>query len=279
MSTIRLGGRTVEYVSEGVGPPVVLSSPTWWPLDAWYLSGIPELRDAYRVIAFNHRGIGQSDATPTDYSVPSLTTDMLDLLTALGVERAHVIGFAIGGALALEAARVAPRRVASLVVGAVGAGEPAGGGPAVPPSLVHELHEVGYEAYIRGHALNDDFAFSPENYRAHPERAARLADALWTHQGSEAEFLKHAAARRGYDTFADLQRLAVPALVVCGEEDAVARGRSTPVQVARDLAAGLPQAELLLVPHTRHMLYWEAPDVCWPRIREFLARATAAERT
>ena len=47
MALIEVDGRTVEYLTEGQGEAVVLCSPDWWPLDAWRLSGIPELRDRY----------------------------------------------------------------------------------------------------------------------------------------------------------------------------------------------------------------------------------------
>ena len=76
--------------------------------------------------------------------------------------------------------------------------------------MLRELSEEGYREHIRGHALNDDFAFSPASYRAHPERAEALADALWEHAGTEAEFLKHVLARQGYDTLADLAAVPQP---------------------------------------------------------------------
>ena len=124
--------------------------------------------------------------------------------------------------------------------------------------------------FLGYHALNDDFAFNPANYRAHPERAEALADALWEHAGTEAEFRKHVLARQGYDTTEGLAEVRTPALVICGAEDTVARGTSTPVGVARALAAGLPDTRLVLVPGTRHMLFWESPEACWGAVREFL---------
>jgi pimeloyl-ACP methyl ester carboxylesterase len=275
MARARVDGRTVEYVREGRGEAVVLCSPSWWPLDAWRLSGLPELADRYDVVAFNFRGIGASEGTPTDYAVPLLADDTLALLDALGIGRAHLVGFAIGGAIALQAARTQPGRVASLVLAAVGAGEPARAARAVPKGVLRELRAVGYREYIRGHALNDDFAFSPTSYRAHPERAAALADALWEHAGSEEEFLKHVLARQGYDTLADLGAVQQPALVLVGAEDTVRRGSSTPLQTSHDLAAGLPHAELEVVPGVRHMVFWEAPETTWARVRRFLEQHPA----
>jgi 3-oxoadipate enol-lactonase len=270
MALVDVGGQAVEYVREGRGEAVVLCSPSWWPLDGWQLSGIPQLADRYDVVAFNFRGIGRSAATPADYTVPSLAEDTLGLLDALGIARAHLVGFAIGGAIAIQAARAAPARVGSLALAAVGAGEAGRAARVVPESVLREIREHGYREHIRGHALNDDFAFSPANYRAHPERAEALADALWEHAGPEAEFLKHVLARQGYDTLADLAAIEQPALVLVGAEDTVRRGSSTPLQVAHDLAAGLPHAALEVVPGVRHMVFWEAPE-CWVRVRAFLA--------
>jgi pimeloyl-ACP methyl ester carboxylesterase len=78
-------------------------------------------------------------------------------------------------------------------------------------------------------------------------------------------------ARQGYVTTEGLEQITTPTLVICGEEDTVARGTSTPVGVARELAAGLPNARLVLVPRTRHMVFWESPEAAWTAVREFLA--------
>ena len=271
MTLIQVDGRTVEYLSAGEGEPILLCSPDWWPLDAWTLSGIPELADRYQVIAFNQRGIGHSAGTPDDYDVRLFARDALGLMDALRLERAHLLGFAIGAVIAMEAARQQPARVRSLVLAAAGAGVPPNVPRAVPAAVEREIAEHGYRAHIRNHALNDDFAFNPDNYRAHPERVEALADALWEHAGTESEFRKHVLARQGYVTTENLAAITTPALVICGEEDTVARGTSTPVGVARELAAGLPNARLALIPRTRHMLFWESPEACWAAVRDFFA--------
>jgi pimeloyl-ACP methyl ester carboxylesterase len=271
MALVEIDGRTVEYVSEGQGEPVVLCSPDWWPLDPWRLSGIPQLRDRYQVIAFNQRGVGASSPTPDDYTVRLFAQDTLALLDALGLGPAHLLGFAIGASIALTAARLRPDRVRSLVLAGAGAGEPPRETRVVPTGIQRELDEHGYEGYVRGHALNDDFAFSPDNYRERPERAQALADAMWEHAAAtQDEFLKHVLARQGYVTTEGIADVRAPALVLCGDEDNVARGTSTPVGVAHALAEGLPNARLVLVPKTRHMLFWESPDACWAAVRDFL---------
>ena len=120
---------------------------------------------------------------------------------------------------------------------------------------------------------NDTYAFDPQIHAEFPERPRRLADALWEHSAGEDEYLKHVAARRGYDAFDFARRVSVPALVAVGEADTVARGSSTPLAASKRLAQTLPQSELLLVPRVRHMLYWERPEAIGPPVLEFLARS------
>lgn len=274
MAIVIVRGRRVEYSSAGSGEVVVLSSPTWWPLDPWRLSGFPQLVDCFHVLAFNHRGIGKSDATPTCYTVDTMAVDLLDLLDTLQIPRAHIVCFAIGAVVGLRAALQAPGRVASLVLGATGeGGRPVTDG--VPQGLLRELRTQGYSHYLRDHALGD-FAFGAASQARNPERATGLADAIATNAGSEEEFLKHARARQGYQTLDGAEEVTQPCLVMVGEEDAAERGTSTPAEVARTLASRLPNARLEIVPGVRHMLYWDAPDQTWPVVRAFLHQASAA---
>ncbi len=272
MAVIQVDGRAVEYVLEGDGREVVvLCSPNFWPLDTWKLSGLPELRDRYRVIAFNNRGYGLSEGTPTEYTVYSLAEDTVRLMDALDVPRAHLVGFAYGAQVAVKIALGWPERVSSLVLGAPGAGAPRN--PNDQPILAVQaaIRQKGYRDYIRGHVSDEDWAFHPEVRAAHPERPAALADAMWAHAATEEEFLKHVRARGGHRTLDDVERITAPALVIVGDEDFAARGDTTPTEFAKVLAARLPNAELAIIPRTRHMLFWERPEACWPRVREFLA--------
>jgi len=84
----------------------------------------PVLAQRHRTIAFDNRGIGQSDVPSGVYSMPSMASDGAAVLDAAGVEAAHVFGLSMGGMIAQEFALQYPKRVRSLILGCTAAGGP-----------------------------------------------------------------------------------------------------------------------------------------------------------
>jgi aminoacrylate hydrolase len=96
--------------------PLILSSGLGGSA-AYWRPNIAALAGHFRVIAYDHRGTGRSDrALPDSVALGDLGADMLALMDALKITRASMIGHAIGGMAALEAARMAPERVDRIVV-------------------------------------------------------------------------------------------------------------------------------------------------------------------
>lgn len=279
MTLTTIAGRVVEYEMRGQGPDaVILCSPSWWPLDAWAMHGLDETADRFRAVAFNHRGVGRSAGRGPHYDVPMLAADTVALMDHLEIGAAALLGFAIGSAVALAVARQYRDRVWGLVLGAVSPGAPA---TAEDPrrAVVADIAARGYEAHLRHHALNDDYGFSPATFRDDPARPRRLADALWRNAASEAEYLKHVDARRGYTAFDGADTVTQPALLAVGADDRAARGNATPVAATQKLAQLLPRAELAILPGMRHMVFWERPAAIWPRVLDFLSRVAPSAET
>lgn len=111
-------GVRLHYVEAGSGPLVVLlhGFPEFW----WsWRHQIPVLAEAgFRVVAVDMRGYGQSDAPPSwrDYRMEALAADVAGLITALGEERAFVVGHDWGAAVAWMVATLHPERVQRLAI-------------------------------------------------------------------------------------------------------------------------------------------------------------------
>ncbi len=121
---IEAGGHRLRYTRQGEGGQTVLLIHGFGgDLDNW-LFNIQALADHHTVHALDLPGHGQSDKTPGDPSLAGLVASVRAFMDAVGVERAHLIGHSLGGAIALQLAREVPERVQSLaLIGSAGLGQ------------------------------------------------------------------------------------------------------------------------------------------------------------
>src|SRR5205823_4639131 len=110
-----IGRYRLRYVDQGSGPALVLIHGLAGDYSAW-TAQIEALRPRYRVIAFDNRGAGKSTQVDEPVSTADLAADTLGLMDRLGIDRAHVVGRSMGGAIAQHMALMAPDRVASLAL-------------------------------------------------------------------------------------------------------------------------------------------------------------------
>ena len=123
MDRIQVGDLNISGTDAGDGPPVVLLHGFACGKRMW-LHQIRALKQRFRVIAYDQRGHGLTDApaTATRYSASLLARDLVGVLDALKIERAALVGFSLGGGPALALAASKPERVSHLVLADVGAG-------------------------------------------------------------------------------------------------------------------------------------------------------------
>ena len=107
------GNLSLRYETSGGGPPLLLISGTGHDHTFW--SGqLPFFEKEFRCIVFDNRGVGESDAPPPGYSLADMADDAAAVLDAAGVDRAHVMGFSMGGHISQELCLRHPGRVLSL---------------------------------------------------------------------------------------------------------------------------------------------------------------------
>lgn len=238
----------IFFAERGAGAPLVCvhgagGSHTHW---GHVLAG---LSDAARVIVPDLPGHGRSPP-PGRASVAAYGAAVLALLDALGLERALLAGHSMGAAAALEAAVAAPGRVAGLAL--VGASARL----RVAPALLAGLAETPDAA------IDDLVAAMYPGPAAHL-RAAAAAEYRRDPATLRADFL----ACDGWDARGPVAALRCPALVVCGEADAL-----TPPRLARELAGLIPGATLALLPAVGHVPMLEAPGAVVAALRAWLPR-------
>ncbi len=229
------GAPTVLLLHHGLG-----STRSW-------SAQIPTLEAAgWRVIAYDRRGYGKSDPRPR-LSAPDFEDDIQDLralLVRLGLSRVALIGHSDGGTIALYYAARYPNQVACLVVVAA-------------HIYVEPKMRPGIESVRQ--AFENDVRFREGLRRLHADKTEAV---FWNWYCG---WVKPESLT--WDMRPMLSRITCPVLVVQGEQDE----HATP-QHARDLAAGIPQASLWLVPSARHMLPQEDPERFNRQVLQFLAK-------
>lgn len=213
-----------------------------------------------RVIAPDLRGYGASTGTVTAWA--DLADDLVDLMDALRVPRAVVVGLSMGGQIALDLVVRHPDRVAGLLL----ADTSATAEPDRPGRLAaaDRLRREGMDPY------------AVENlYRMVRPGAAAAAAAHVLAMMRGADPTGAAAAQRARadrpDQLAALARIAVPTTVVVGADD-----HFTPVADARTIADGIPGATLVVIDGAAHMPNLEQPAAFDAALATLLTRVAAA---
>lgn len=121
---VAVPGGTIAYDEAGSGSPIILLHGAFLDRHTWDLQ-VPALAERYRTVRYDLRPFGESTVPDQPYKT---TDDLLALMDALKIERAHLVGHSLGGAVAIDFALAHPARVASLVLvnsGVTGATMPA----------------------------------------------------------------------------------------------------------------------------------------------------------
>lgn len=256
-----MAGTELHYERRGSGEPLALIQGLGAHGLHWGEPFLSELQRDFELIVFDNRGAGRSAPLSGDFTVADLAGDALVLLDALQIERAHVVGFSLGGMVAQELALRAPQRLRTLVLGAT----TPGGTQARPtaPEVVQELTaaalsgdqqrmlRTGYEIVV-----SRQFAADPANYAAFGEAARQ-------HPADLQLLMAQYAAVNGHDVFGRLRGLPVPTLVIHGTADRMLDA------VNGDLIASLvPGARLELLEGVGHLFFLEQPERSARLIRE-----------
>jgi pimeloyl-ACP methyl ester carboxylesterase len=251
------------YVAEqGEGEPLLLIEGLGQSMWAWF-EQIPVFSRRFRTIAYDTRGTGRSPTPAQPYGIDELAQDAADVL---GGRRAHVVGFSMGGYVALTLALARPDLVRSLVLVATGAG----GTERVPrPQDVRNVFAAAtglpYDEYGR---RTLPLTFSAGWVEQNTERYERILAARAEHPTPETTLDAHVAACYGfYARGCAVERITAPALVVHGDQDLI-----VPVENGRILAARLPTARYVELAGVGHNLQLEVPGTLNELVLEFLER-------
>lgn len=261
-------GIGLEAVVQGSGPGLLLVHGFGGAKED-FADHLPTLADDHTVVTFDLRGHGYSDQPddPAAYSLERLAADILHVADGAGLESFRLLGHSMGGMVARKVVLAAPDRVEALVMmdstpGPVPGFDPAllelaadvalGEGKDALKALLDMVQPLTTPAYER-------MVVERPGFQEYVDRKwENLSAVMW---GS----LARAIGRQSDDLAALAEALAVPLLVLVGEQDGPF------VEASHAMHAAIPGTRLVVIPGAGHSPQFENPDAWIDALTEFLA--------
>lgn len=265
---VSVAGAHVRVRQEGPpeAPVIVLVHGFTFSLESWDAVAA-DLAQDYRVIRYDLLGHGLTGPDPQKRYAPQERAEfLLELMTALGVEQAAVIGHSLGGIVSWRFAASHPDRVSQLVLIAGPAFDFSGVAdePGAPPAplRMHLMNPTRFGV----NAMAGVFYADPDRI---PNTRFDEIVTMMSAEGVGQASLDHLAEFTMPDPTEALARITAPTLILWGENDAL-----IPVSHAERVRAALSDARVVTYRDVGHVVHEEAPGRVLPDIRAFLDPAT-----
>jgi 3-oxoadipate enol-lactonase len=255
---IKANGITFNYQVEGPegAPWVVFSNSLATNLSMWD-DQAAALNKSFRVLRYDHRGHGGTEATGGRYDFDLLVADVIGLFDALAIKRAHFVGISMGGMTGLALAQQHPDRVETLAA--------CDCGPASSPASSQQWEEriaiaekEGMEPLVLATAKR---WFPPE----FPEDSAVFQKACAMIRTTPVKgFIGAAGALANFDLRPGLPNIKAPTLLIVGSKDATVPGQKA-------INAAVPGSRLVELEGAGHLSNLEEPEGFTRALQQFLS--------
>jgi 3-oxoadipate enol-lactonase len=261
MATVQTGDIATYYEEAGAGDPLILICGLSADLQVWRFL-VPELSKRHRVICYDNRGAGRTDAPDISYSIPGMAADLAALMDGLEIDSAHVLGWSMGGAIAQAFALAHPERVRKLLLLSTWARPDAYLRLAVRNWINVRRSNMPFEQVIR---FVSRWQFTPAFYD-NEERYETVVGFMTNNPYAQTRhgFLRQADALLAHDPGDAAKDVRAQTLIMVGVHDNL-----TPPYLSERLAALLPAARLEVL-DCAHAGIVEIPDRYAAAIRDFL---------
>jgi 2-succinyl-6-hydroxy-2,4-cyclohexadiene-1-carboxylate synthase len=270
MPVVHLQEADYNIVTAGAGAPLTLLHGFTGSTESW--THLQEaLAARFKLIMPDLLGHGRSAAPPNParYGMERSVADLIAILDELGVERTHLLGYSMGGRVALAAAIAHPKRIASLVLESASPGiadaDERDARVASDGALAELIERKGIEAFVtRWERLP---IFSSQEGLPEAVRARLRKQRLANNPTGLANSLRGLGTGVQMPLWERLGELRIPTLIMAGELDVKF------VEIARRMAAAIAGSRVAVVPDATHTIHVEQPEVFQCIVLEFAGGA------
>lgn len=242
-----INGIRINYTDEGKGFPLVFVHGFPLSRKAWQKQ-IDALKNSYRVIAPDLRGLGENDAMTGTITMGQFADDVQALVKQLNMGPIVLVGHSMGGYVALAFARKYPELLRGLVLVCTKAGADSAEAAAGRRATADKVKAGGSNVVID--------AMTPKMLAASNQdpRLLEQVRAIMSPSKPESVMAALLGMAERSDSTPFLAQINVPTLVVTGADDIV-----IPPAESEKLAAGIPNAKLVSIPSSGHLVAFEKP--------------------
>lgn len=260
---VRANGIAMKYTLNGpaAAPVVVLSHSLATDLGMWEAQA-QALAGRYRVLRYDTRGHGDTDAPPGPYTLELLASDAVALMEELGVERAHFVGLSMGGMIGQLIALTRPEKLRSLALCDTSSRIPAEAQP-MWEERIRTTQAQGMAPHVEPTVAR---WFTP----AFRERGSEVVERVRTmiRRTSPAGYVGCCHAIKALDLTDRLSAIRLPTLVMVGADDA-----GTPVAASRTIHERIAGSQLVVIPSASHLSNLEQPEAFTQALVAFLEKS------
>ena len=249
---VHVNGLKFHVQTFGSGVPVIMIMGLGAPGDKWK-HNYELLSRWFWCIVPDNRGAGLSDKPEVEsYTTEQMADDIIGIMDALDIKKAHVIGVSMGGAIAQQVALKAPKRVISLILTSTFASVSLAFKKAL--NLICDLKEDTDPAVLK--QLNLWMTYGQYTQIHHPEKIEKSIeeDAAYPYPMPVYAYKAQCGACLSHNTANRLHELKMPVLIAAGAKDLFMN-----IEKTMELVHGIPQAEFYLAPEGGHVHQWEYP--------------------
>jgi 3-oxoadipate enol-lactonase len=257
---INANGIDINYELTGrQGAPVVMLSHSLSSSMVMWNPQLASLEPHFKVLRYDMRGHGRSEAPDGAYTLELLAQDAVALLDALGIEAVHFVGLSIGGMIGQGLALNFANRLKSLTLCDTSA--------IMPDEAKPILQQRIAAARQNGMADQVDATlerwFTPQYLKANPPEVELIRQQI--RATPLAGYIGCSEALRGLNYLQRLPKITLPTLIIVGEEDP-----GTPVAAAEAIHERIAGSQLVILPSARHLSNIEQAEAFNKAMMKFL---------
>ena len=262
MPTLSCNNLNLYYEIHGQGEPLLLIMGLGGQTNHWSLQ-IPLLKEYYKVIVFDNRGMGKSDIPTEKYTTQIMAEDTIALLNALKIEKTHILGYSLGSLIAQNIALFHSERVDKLILAATSANITSYATFIL--TFWKDLIEKNFPFEVQLQA-SLPFLFSPHFF----ENSRQACDLVhlslkYNSPPSLFGFKRQLEAILQHDTNEQLKKITSETLILAGENDLI-----TPPQEAQLVSEQIPKSTINILHPAGHAFYIESSDMFNAAVLSFL---------